>query len=199
MEEMLAERQLSASDLAQFKKYLAIMSRELVRCGTIVSGLLSFSREPKLEYLDLDCNEVLDIVLKLTRHTMNINNIKLVTDFSPKPLMIKGDSNQLQQCLLNLIFNAIEAMPGGGQLRISSKFDGTEKNALIGIQDTGYGISKENLEHIFDPFFSSKEEGKGTGLGLSIVYGIVKNHKGNINVNSTVGRGSLFTLSFPVI
>jgi len=101
--------------------------------------------------------------------------------------------------LLNLIFNAIEAMPGGGQLRISSKFDGTEKNALIGIQDTGYGISKENLEHIFDPFFSSKEEGKGTGLGLSIVYGIVKNHKGNINVNSTVGRGSLFTLSFPVI
>ena len=199
MEEMLAERQLSASDLAQFKKYLAIMSRELVRCGSIVSGLLSFSREPKLEYLDLDCNEVLDIVLKLTRHTMNINNIKLVTDFSPKPLMIKGDSNQLQQCLLNLIFNAIEAMPGGGQLRISSKFDGTEKNALIGIQDTGYGISKENLEHIFDPFFSSKEEGKGTGLGLSIVYGIVKNHKGNINVNSTVGRGSLFTLSFPVI
>ena len=65
----------------------------------------------------------------LTRHTMTINNIKLVTDFSPKLLLIKGDNNQLQQCLLNLIFNAIEAMPGGGQLRISSKFDGTEKNA----------------------------------------------------------------------
>jgi len=199
MEEILAERKPEARDLAQFKKYLAIMSRELERCGSIVSGLLSFSRGPKLEYLDLDLAEVLDTVLKLTRHTMNINNIKLVTDFSLKPLMIKGDNNQLQQCLLNLIFNAIEAMPEGGQLRISSKFDRTEKNALIGIQDTGYGISKENLEHIFDPFFSSKEEGKGTGLGLSIVYGIVKNHKGNINVNSKVGRGSLFTLSFPVI
>jgi two-component system, NtrC family, sensor kinase len=199
MEEMMAERKPAASDLAQFKKYLAIMSRELERCGSIVSGLLSFSRGPKLEYLDLDFAEVLDTVLKLTRHTMNINNIKLVTDFSPKALMIKGDNNQLQQCLLNLIFNAIEAMPEGGQLRISSKFDSTEKYALIGIQDTGYGISKENLEHIFDPFFSSKEEGKGTGLGLSIVYGIVKNHKGNIKVNSTTGRGSLFTLSFPVI
>jgi len=199
MEEMLAERQPSDSDLAQFKKYLAVMSRELVRCGSIVSGLLSFSREPGLEYQDLDLNEVLDTVLILTRHTMTINNIKLVTDFSPKLLLIKGDNNQLQQCLLNLIFNAIEAMPEGGQLRISSKFDSTEKNALIGIQDTGYGIPKDSLEHIFDPFFSSKGEGKGTGLGLSIVYGIVKNHKGNIKVNSTVGRGSLFTLSFPVI
>ncbi len=199
MEETLAEGQPTAGDLAQFKQYLSLMSRELERCGSIVSGLLSFSREPDLEYLDLDLNEVLETVVNLTRHTMNINNIKLVTDLSPKPLIVKGDHNQLQQCLLNLIFNAIEAMPKGGQLRISSKFDVAEKHAFIGIQDTGYGILKENLEHIFDPFFSSKKEGKGTGLGLSIVYGIVKNHQGTIHVNSTVGKGSLFTLSFPLI
>jgi two-component system, NtrC family, sensor kinase len=199
MEEMLAEGQPTAGDLAQFKKYLSLMSRELERCGNIVSGLLSFSRASKLEYTDLDLSEILDTVITLTRHTMNINNIKLVTDLFAKPLMVKGDNSQLQQCFLNLIFNAIEAMPEGGQLRISSKFDTSGKNALIGIQDTGYGIKKENLKHIFDPFFTSKEEGKGTGLGLSIVYGVMKNHQGSICVDSTVGKGSLFTLGFPVI
>jgi signal transduction histidine kinase len=173
------------------------MSRELERCGNIVSGLLSFSRESKVEYLDLDLNEVLDTVLTLTRHKMNLSNIKLVTDLSPKGLMIRGDINQLQQCFLNLIFNAIEAMPEGGQLRISSKFDSAKKNALVGIQDTGYGIPKENLDQIFDPFFTTKKTGEGTGLGLSIVHGIVKNHQGGIKVNSTVGTGSLFTLNFP--
>ncbi|MGA8179055.1 MAG: ATP-binding protein [Desulfobacterales bacterium] len=199
MEEMLAEGQPTTGDLAQFKKYLSLMSRELERCGTIVSGLLSFSRESKLEYTDLDLREILDTAITLTRHTMNINNIKLVTDLFTKPLMVKGDNNQLQQCLLNLIFNAIEAMPDGGQLRVSSKFDVAENRAFIGIQDTGYGIKKEHLEHIFDPFFTSKEEGKGTGLGLSIVYGVVKNHQGSIHVDSIVGKGSLFTLSFPLI
>ena len=196
---MLAEKQPTADELTQFKSYLSLMSRELERCGSIISGLLSFSRESKLEYLDLDLSEILETVINLTRHTMNINNIKLVTDLFTKPLIVKGDKNQLQQCLLNLIFNAIEAMPDGGQLRISSKFDPSGKNVLIGIQDTGYGIKKENLEHIFDPFFTSKEKGKGTGLGLSIVYGIVKNHQGSIHVDSIVGKGSLFTLSFPLI
>jgi len=197
MEEVLGESKPDVEDLKGFKHHLALMSRELERCGNIVSGLLSFSRESKLEYLDLDLNEVLDTVLTLTRHKMNLSNIKLVTDLSPKGLMIRGDINQLQQCFLNLIFNAIEAMPEGGQLRVSSKFDSAKKNALVGIQDTGYGILKENLDHIFDPFFTTKREGEGTGLGLSIVHGIVKNHQGSIKVNSTVGTGSLFTLNFP--
>ena len=199
MEEMLAEGKTSTNDLEQFKKHLSLMSRELERCGGIVSGLLSFSRESRIEYQSLDLNEILDAVLTLTRHKIKLGNIKLVTDLFKGCLMIKGDINQLQQCFLNLIFNAIEAMPEGGQLRISSKLDNVENKALVGIQDTGYGIAQKNLKHIFDPFFSSKKEGRGTGLGLSIVYGIVKNHKGSIDVNSTVGRGSLFTLSFSVI
>ncbi len=199
MEEMLDEGKTSTKDLDEFKKHLSLMSKELERCGNIVSGLLSFSRESKLEYQNLDLNEVLDSVLTLTRHKINLGNIKLVTDLFRERLMIKGDINQIQQCFLNLIFNAIEAMPEGGQLRISTKFNTVEKKAVVGIQDTGYGISEKNLKHIFDPFFSTKIDGKGTGLGLSIVYGIVKNHQGSIDVNSTVGRGSLFTLSFPVI
>ena len=113
--------------------------------------------------------------------------------------MIKGDDRELQQCFLNLIFNAIEAMPDGGQLWIISKLKHDKKNVQVEIQDTGYGISKENLEHIFDPFFTTKGEGKGTGLGLSIVYGVTKNHKGNIKINSKVGEGSSFVLEFPAL
>ena len=104
----------------------------------------------------------------------------------------------MQQCFLNLIFNAIEAMPQGGQLAIISKLDSAQNRARIEIQDSGYGISEEDLDHIFDPFFTTKEDDEGTGLGLSIVYGIVKNHGGNIKVNSQVEKGSSFILNFPI-
>ena len=89
-------------------------------------------------------------------------------------------------------------MPEGGQLHVKSEQDKANGNALVEIRDTGSGIAKENLAHIFDPFFSTKEEGEGTGLGLSIVYGIVKNHGGDIRVESHKGKGSTFVLSFPV-
>ena len=104
----------------------------------------------------------------------------------------------MQQCSLNLIFNAIEAMPQGGRLSVTSRLDPATKYAQLEIQDTGSGIPDENLNRIFDPFFTTKEEGKGTGLGLSIVYGVVKNHKGNIEVKSQMGKGSAFVLTFPI-
>jgi signal transduction histidine kinase len=97
-----------------------------------------------------------------------------------------------------LIFNAIEAMPEGGQLHVKCKRNNAKGKAMVEIRDTGSGIAKENLAHIFDPFFSTKEEGEGTGLGLSIVYGIVKNHGGDIKVESQKGKGSTFLLSFPL-
>ena len=174
------------------------MSRELERCGNIVSGLLSFSRESTIEYKDIDLNEVLNAVITLTRHTMELRGVELITRLSPGLLMIRGNDSQLQQCFLNLIFNAVEAMPDGGQLTILSKPDRAKKNALIEIQDTGYGIPKENLDHIFDPFFTTKGEGEGIGLGLSIVYGVTKNHEGNIKIDSEVGKGSSFILNFPI-
>lgn len=199
MEEVLAEGNPSEKDLEQFKKQLALMSRELERCGNIVSGLLSFSRESKLEYANLDLNEILQTVLTLTHHKMNLMSIELITDLSSTGLTVKGDANQLQQCFLNLIFNSIEAMPEGGVLRVKSSYDSANKRARIKIQDTGSGISKDKLDHIFDPFFTTKQAGKGTGLGLSIVYGIVKNHKGDILIDSTVGEGSTSIVTIPTI
>ena len=128
---------------------------------------------------------------------MKLQNIQLIPNLSPKPLRAKGDANQLQQCFLNLIFNAISAMPEGGELHVLSKLDSDKKNACIEIRDTGYGIPEETLDHIYDPFFTTKETGEATGLGLSIVYGVTKNHGGNIKVKTKVGEGTSFILNFP--
>jgi len=199
MQDILTEGKPSSEDVEQFKKHLSFMSKELVRCGNIISGLLSFARESPKEYKEIDLNDVLNSVITLTHHKMELRNVDLTTRLYPGLLMIKGDDRELQQCFLNLIFNAIEAMPGGGQLRIISELKRDKKNVRVEVQDTGYGISKENLEHIFDPFFTTKGVGEGTGLGLSIVYGITKNHKGKIEMNSKVGEGSSFVLEFPAL
>ncbi len=199
MQEILAEKELNSEDLEQFKKHLTLMSSELERCGNIVSGLLSFSREDSKEYRDIDLNETLLAAILLTRHKMGLRGIELITDIAPGLLMIHGNNRELQQCFLNLIFNAIEAMSDGGRLEIIAKLSNNEQQARIEIRDTGYGISEENMAQLFDPFFTTKEEGQGTGLGLSIVYGIIKNHKANIQINSKVGEGSSFILDFPTI
>lgn len=198
MEEMLKEGEPGAAELEKFRKFLSLMSNELERCGNIISGLLSFSRQPGNEFTKVDLNEVLDAVITLTRHKMELQNIALKTELHPTPLLVHGDVNQLQQCFLNLIFNAIEVMPEGGNLNVISGFDKARKHARVTIQDSGYGIHDENLDHIFDPFFTTKAEGEGTGLGLSIVHGIVKSHGGSIKVNTQVGEGSSFILIFPV-
>ena len=198
MQDILRDDNPSPKDLEKFKKFLSLMSNELERCGNIISGLLSFSRQSEIEYKDVDINEILEQVLVLTRHKMEIQGIQLSMKSFSTPLIVNGHVNQLQQCFLNLIFNAIEVMPLGGQLTVVSDLDKARENALVEIRDTGCGIPEENLGHIFEPFFTTKEEGEGTGMGLSIVYGIVKNHGGDIKVESQVGKGSSFVLSFPI-
>ncbi|MBE9581122.1 MAG: PAS domain-containing protein [Proteobacteria bacterium] len=198
MEEIMAEGEPGPTDLEQFRMYLSLMSSELERCGDIVSGLLSFSRECATEFKHIDLNEVLGSVFSLTRHKMELQNIDLDERLSSMPLIIYGDVNQMQQCFLNLIFNAFEAMPQGGRLSVSSRLDTAKKCAHLEIQDTGSGIPDEELSRVFDPFFTTKGEGKGTGLGLSIVYGVVKSHKGDVKVKSELGKGSVFTLTFPI-
>ena len=198
MQSMLTKAKPTSKDLGEFKHYLGLMSTELERCGGIVSGLLSFARESRMEPSELELNEVIQSVLSLTSHKMELQDISLVLDCAEQPVMIRGDVNQLQQCLLNLIFNAIEAMPHGGELKVTVKLVGAEKEARIVIEDTGCGIPDKHIDRIFDPFFTTKEEGEGTGLGLSIVYGIVKNHDGRIEVHSKEGQGTSFLLRFPL-
>jgi signal transduction histidine kinase len=121
-------------------------------------------------------------------------NIGLELDLTPvKPIWAQGE--RLQQVFINIILNAIDAMPGGGKLHIA--LNRTDSQAVVKIKDTGTGIKDQHLPHIFDPFFTTKGIGKGTGLGLSISYAIIKEHEGNVSVESTFGEGTLFTIFLP--
>ncbi|MBE9541286.1 MAG: HAMP domain-containing histidine kinase [Proteobacteria bacterium] len=111
---------------------------------------------------------------------------------------MEGDANQLQQCIINLIFNAIDAMPEGGSLYLEGGYDSGKNLAIIKVEDTGSGIQEEDIPHIFEPFFTTKDEGYGVGLGLSTVYGIIEHHKGTIKVESPPGKGAVFTIQLPV-
>jgi two-component system NtrC family sensor kinase len=198
IQDSLAKEQLNHTDIDNMKYYASLMSAEIERCGNIISGLLSFAREISNEYKEIELNEVLESVIALTQHKMSLTNIELFSNISKKPLAVRGDRNQLQQCFLNIIFNAIEAMPDGGQLTITSEKDCETNAARVEIRDTGCGIAEENLQSIFDPFFSFEKNGEATGLGLSIVYGVVKSHLGKIKVNSKAGEGSTFIMGFPL-
>lgn len=198
MQDCVAEDEPSPDDIKQFRSHLSLMYSELERCGNLVSGLLSFSRESTMESKDIDLNEVLRAVISLTQHKVKLQDIDLETRLSDIPLILRGDINKMQQCFLNLIFNAIEAMPEGGRLSVISKLDSIKKHARVEIRDTGCGIPDEDLDRLFIPFFTTKGEGRGTGLGLSIVYGVVKNHHGDIEVKSETGKGTTFTLTFPI-
>jgi signal transduction histidine kinase len=109
-----------------------------------------------------------------------------------------GDFNQLQQCIINLIFNAIDAMPDGGTLNLDGRYDADKGQVIVVVKDSGRGILPEDLPHIFEPFFTTKNEGYGVGLGLSTIYGIMERHYGSVKVESQPGEGAVFLLALPV-
>jgi len=134
----------------------------------------------------------------LCNHKIALSNIVLKKTCKPEIPDVYGDFNQLEQCLINLIFNAIDAMENGGTLEIKIGFNSGEKLVLISIKDNGKGISKEDQNFIFEPFFTTKNEGYGVGLGLSSAYGIIEKHKGTIVVNSSLNTGSEFIIKLPI-
>lgn len=198
IKDMAKKKILEKKDLEMLREFNSHMTRELERCGDIVSGLLAFSRESVLEFVNTDINDILQAIISLTRHKLELSDIKLNLSLCQSPLIVYGDKNQLQQCFLNIIFNAIDAMPKGGEMTISAGIHADQKKVWVEIKDNGSGISDQNMEHIFDPFFTTKQEG-GTGLGLSIVYGIVKDHKGDVSVKSSLNKGASFLITFPGI
>lgn len=198
MQDTLGKGQLSPFEVDTMKHDAALMTAELERCGNIVAGLLSFSRETVKDYLEIDLRQILESVLALTRHRIKLSDIELVCRIAENDLLVRGDKNQLQQCFLNLLFNAVEAMPDGGTLTVRAEENRFNKSARIVIRDTGYGIAQEAHKHIFEPFYTTKGDAGGTGLGLSIVHGVVKSHGGDVRVTSRLGQGTTFILSFPL-
>jgi PAS domain S-box-containing protein len=185
--------------IGKFKRYLELVESETSRCSKIVSGLLTFSRKSPVSFTELQIEDLLQRSVLLSRHKLALSNIELKIDILRDIPAIKGDINQLQQCVINLIFNAIDAMPDGGTLWISANYDLQEKMVTISFKDTGIGIAEENIPLLFEPFFTTKKEGYGVGLGLSTAWGIVERHGGTIKAESRPGQGATFKLMLPVI
>ncbi|WP_299978655.1 hybrid sensor histidine kinase/response regulator [Desulfobacula sp.] len=181
----------------KFNSYLEIIESETQRCSDLVSGLLKFSRKTNLEQKSIDVTDLIQHSLLLCNHKLELSNIVLKVRCNPDVPRVFGDFNQLEQCIINLIFNAIDAMENGGDLEIKTSFNPEEKLVSISIKDNGKGISKEDLNFIFEPFFTTKNEGYGVGLGLSSAYGIVEKHKGTIVVESSLDFGSEFIIKLP--
>lgn len=173
------------------------IAKQTFRASEIVNSLLNFSRTAPREHIQVDLNRIAQETVTLVEPQLTKANVALELDLEAGLGDVKGNPGQLQQVLLNLILNARDAMKDGGMVRLRSYADGDF--AVLCLSDTGEGIPPENLKRIFDPFFTTKGFGKGTGLGLSVTYGIVQEHAGTIEVDSQPGRGTEFTLRFPLV
>ncbi len=181
-----------------FEMPVKSIEREAIRCKNLVQDLLTFSRVSKTEKEPVDLTEAVESALSLVLAQAKVKNIELVKEFSQIP-NIGADKNQIQQIVINLSNNAIDAMPKGGRLTIrlhKAKIENQE-GGEIQVEDTGEGIPRDVQSKIFNPFFTTKEVGKGTGLGLSLVYEIVSKHKGKIFLESEIGKGTVFHVFLP--
>jgi len=173
--------------------------KETSRCKDIVKGLLEFARPKEPEMTLININDVVDISLAIMERQALFQNIAIKKSYTPGLPKIVGDGAQLQQVFMNIILNAAEAMNGNGSLTISTSLNEDGSSIDVTFSDTGHGIKAEDKERIFEPFFTTKEVGMGTGLGLSISYSIVQKHQGTIEVQSELGKGSIFTVKLPVV
>ena len=177
------------------KPILEKIEKQTFRAAEIVNRLLNFARLNGSEFKDLDVNQLIRESLSLLDHQMPRNNIKLEACLDGSVPPIYGNAGKLQQVFVNLFLNARDAMPAGGELKVQTSMN--DSMVIVDIQDTGVGISEENIKQIYDPFFTTKSTGAGTGLGLAVTYGIIQDHGGRIFVDSAPGKGTHFRLKLP--
>ncbi len=185
-------------DNPEMQKELELIVRETTRVSTIVRGLLDFARESKPQKRPCQINELIIHTLSLVERQAAFQNIKIIKNLDQQVPILLVDTNQIQQVFMNILLNAADAMPEGGNLQVSSLYQPGDDYVQIIFTDTGCGIPTENLDKIFDPFFTTKSDKKGTGLGLAVSYGIIERHRGHIEVQSTVGQGTTFVIKLPV-
>ncbi len=199
----LVHKQLRKLDVADDQKasmikYLKVIEEETKRCGDIVKGLLDFSRSDQHDFKTCHVHKLLRETYTLIDHQMKIENISFQTDFSASSDLIQCNANQIKQACIAILLNASEAvMEHGGIVIKTSNPD--EKTIKLEISDNGIGIPQEDIPHVFEPFFSTKEKASGIGLGLAIAHGIVQNHKGKIDVVSQVGKGTTVSITLPIV
>jgi len=181
---------------------LKTIERQGLHCKQVVENLLSFARFGDADSEYSEVNGCIEDIIKVVKHTLEMHDIELDLSLSQNLPNVRGDSRQLQQVFLNLVNNAVSAMPTGGLLKIRTFLERTSRKAVIQIEDNGEGIKSENMDHIFEPFFTTKPEGEGTGLGLFVSYGIITKYGGTIDCSSHHSstlkpRGTAFTIKLP--
>lgn len=200
MKRIIEEKDLDSRTAEQFAQYLGLMETETRRVSRIASNLLAFSRQSKLELKPVDMNRLIEKTLLLNGNLLKINRVKVEKFLDPELPEMVGSEDQLQQVLMNLVSNAAEAMDSidGGILTIETRHLSEDNKVMVSFADTGTGIPEENVSKLFEPFFTTKKKGKGVGLGLSVAYGIVEEHGGSIQVESTLGSGTTFGVILPI-
>jgi two-component system NtrC family sensor kinase len=200
LQRILTDDGIPPGRLADFRKYLAQISNETTRVGRIVSDLLAFSRRSKPQRVQMDLNKIVRLTLSLVSHKLKLMNVEVEMQLDDGLPAVPCDPSQVQQVVLNLVLNGAEATQTKGErrLRISTGLAENGAAVVLAVEDSGEGIPRENLAKIFDPFFTTKPEGKGVGLGLAVLYGIVQAHGGEVEVRSTPGEGTLFTVTLPL-
>ena len=198
----LIYKQLNNPDYYHAKKkaileHLKFIENETKRCGEIVNGLLDFSRKDQEDFEIVNLHELLNATFTLMDHSIKIANINFSTDFKASKDQIYCSPNQIKQAGVALLVNASEAIHEQGEIIIRTT-NPDENSIKVVVSDNGSGIAPEDIAHIFEPFFSTKRDASGIGLGLSIVYGIVENHKGKVEVDTELGRGTNISLIFPL-
>lgn len=182
------------------RKDLDLVLQEARRARSVVRRLLDFARQGETSRVKADINEIVDDVLMLTKHLMHTSHVQPEIRLGQNLAWVLVDRNQIKQVVINLVNNALYAMPTGGQLVVETteQLRYSRNWVTLTVRDTGEGIPPENLERIFEPFFTTRADHGGTGLGLSVTYGIVTDHAGMIEVESTVNQGSTFTVWLPM-
>jgi two-component system NtrC family sensor kinase len=186
-----------AEGRADTLRYLDLIQKESSRCGSIVKNLLLFSRRSGVDFAPVHLVEVIERGTMLVRHHLEMANVKLEKVVLASDDTVICDPNQIEQALLALLVNGVEAMSAGSGGTLTVRLLSNPESVDVEVQDTGYGISSDVLPHIFEPFFSTKDKESGVGLGLAVVYGIVQRHSGTIDVVSTVGEGTTFRMRLP--
>jgi signal transduction histidine kinase len=193
-------REMATDEFSQHT--LDIINNHIQRISDIVRRMSTFARADSVKIKSVQLNEVLQSTLDLMRLDKRMKNtIEFVSSFDPGLPQTMIDEGQVSQVFINIILNALDAMPDGGKLTVTTRQernDSGKDSIVVEVADTGIGIPAEDLAKIFDPFYTTKEVGSGTGLGLSLSYNIIKRFKGDISVNSEVGRGTIFTIILPV-
>ena len=175
--------------------YLSRMELELIRSTRLVRNLLDFARQSPPAFKPVNLNDIINRALDLVAHSAELQHVRIVKELDSALPLVMADFDQLNQVCTNMILNAIQAMPQGGNLTLRTS--ATDGELRMDFQDTGHGITPENMRKLFTPFFTTKPEVKGVGLGLAIAYGIIKRHQGKIEVQSKVEEGATFSIFIP--